>query len=103
MSVNQFETLIEALEALKKRGFSDSFVIKENGIRSQETGKTFRPEDVTIVEHHRFEGETDPGDMSVVYAVQCSDGKRGTIIDAYGTYSDPLLSDFLTKAKLREA
>jgi len=103
MPVNQFETLIEALDALKKRGFSDSFTVRQNRIRSQETGKTIRPEDVTIVEHHRFEGETDPSDMSVVYAVQCADGKRGTIIDAYGTYANSLLSDFLTKAKIREA
>jgi hypothetical protein len=103
MPVNQFETLTEALDALKKRGFSDSFVVRQNGIHSQETGESIRPEDVTIVEHHRFEGETDPSDMSVVYAVQCADGKRGTIIDAYGTYSNSLLSDFLTKVKMREA
>jgi hypothetical protein len=37
------------------------------------SGRTFRAEDLTIVDHFRFEGVSDPDDSSIVYAIE-SDG-----------------------------
>jgi hypothetical protein len=52
-----------------------------------------------IVEHFRFEGDSDPADMTVVYALEANDGVKGTVIDAFGTYSNPKLSEFLRKVE----
>jgi hypothetical protein len=35
--------------------------------------------------------------MSVLYAVETNDGTKGTILDAYGTYADANLGEFLKK------
>lgn len=102
MSVNQFDTLTEALTDLNKRGFTYSFEIVENGARCIETGEMFEPEYIIIEEYHRFEGESNPDDMSVVYAIQTSNGLKGTFIDAYGAYSSSHTGSFLKKVKFHE-
>ncbi len=72
-----------------------------NRLRVVETGKTLRPEDVVIREYHRFEGVSDPDDMSIVYAIEAEGGMRGTLVDAYGAYSDPAVSAFLSSVPMR--
>ena len=41
------------------------------------------------------EGASDPDDMSIVYAIEGESGARGTLVDAFGAYSDPTVSSFL--------
>ena len=43
-------------------------------------------------EIYRFEGVSDPDDMAIVYAIESRDGTRGTLVDAFGVYSDPAVS-----------
>lgn len=92
----------ELLDSLSQRGFSAEFKITENGFKLLPEGPVFRPEQVEILEFHRFEGITDPDDMSVVYAVRSSDGTEGFLIDAYGTYADPRLTDLVEQVKMKK-
>ncbi len=102
MDVNQFSTLSEALNALRNDGYTESFMIDDHGMRGLENRNRIKPEDVTIVQYHRFEGTSNPDDMSVVYAIETRDGRKGTLVDAYGTYTNPEVDAFVKKAKLRE-
>jgi hypothetical protein len=102
MDANRFGTLNEALEALKQKGYDESFIIDDHGMRGIENRDRIRPEDVTIVEYHRFEGISNPDDMSVVFVIETTDGRRGTLVDAYGTYAGPQVDTFVKQAKLKE-
>jgi len=102
MQVNQFDTLVEALTNLRGRGFTHSFEFTENGGRIIESDEKIKPDEVTIVEHHRFEGDSSAGDMSIVYAVECKNGKKGVIVDSFGAYSNHYQADFLENVKLDE-
>lgn len=99
---NQYQTLSEATSALEKRGYEMSFVLKEDRIHCEQDGSNFNPSSFHIDEYHRFEGMTNPGDMSVIYAISTDDGRKGVLIDAYGTYSDPLTSEMLEKMRIEE-
>ena len=57
----------------------------------------------TIREFHRFEGVSDPDDMSIVYAIESRDGTRGTLVDAFGVYSNPAVSRVLERVPIRLA
>lgn len=59
-------------------------------------------QELSIEEHHRFEGISDPDDMSVLYAVEASDGTRGTIVDVFGVYANPELGAALQNIVMRE-
>ena len=100
--VKTYETMTEALEGLKQRGFTANFEFLNNTFRAVDGGKTFSPDELTIVEHHRFEGVSDPDDLSVLYAIETNDGTRGTIADAFGPYANPDLGAFLKTVKMRE-
>jgi hypothetical protein len=39
--------------------------------------------------------------MSVVYGIEATDGTRGVVVDAYGVYADPRLSEVLKNVKVR--
>jgi len=102
MSVNQYLSVTQALTELARRGFTANFEYLDDAFTAVDLGRSFAAEDLTIVEHHRFEGASDPDDMSVVYAVESRDGVRGVVVDAFGVYADPKLGEFLHKVRIRE-
>ena len=80
---------------MEREGFTDHFLVRNERLRSADTGATFAPGDVVIREFARYEGVSDPDDMSIVYAIESHGGRRGTLVDAFGTYSDPSVGDFV--------
>ena len=102
MSVNQYLSVTQALTELARRGFTANFEYLDDAFTAVDLGRTFAAEELTIVEHHRFEGASDPGDMAIVYAIACRDGTRGVLVDAFGVYAEPKLGEFLSKVRIRE-
>ena len=102
MSVKHYTNMKEALQDLKTRGFTANFEFVRKEFRDVTTGKIFKAGELAIVEHHRFEGASDPDDMSVIYAVESRGGTRGIVVDAFGTYAGPELGSFLSKVPMRE-
>jgi hypothetical protein len=49
----------------------------------------------------RFEGESDPADMSVVFALTRSDDRKGTYTSAFGTAMDPLDAAMIRRLERR--
>ena len=98
-----YDTLTEALIDLKKRGFNTDFNVSFIHIQCSDTGKELYPQDFEIVEHYRFEGNSDPGDESVVYAIHSIDGSiKGTLVSAYGMYSESVSEDMIKKLNVHE-
>jgi len=102
MSVNQYGNVTEALTELARRGFTANFEYLDDAFTAVDLGRSFEAQELTIVEHHRFEGASDPDDMAVVYAIESRDGIRGVLVDAFGVYANPKLGEFLRKVKIRE-
>jgi hypothetical protein len=67
-----------------------------------DSGRTFKADGLTIVEHYLFEGASDPDDMSVVYAIKIDNGLKGIVADAFGVYANPDLGGFLEKVTIQE-
>jgi hypothetical protein len=86
--------LVKMTNELIKQGFTDQFVLSEKGLKDSE-GEVYQPNQIKILKHYRFEGSSDPADMSILYGVETEDGKKGTIVDAFGTYSDIDLGEFM--------
>ncbi|MBK8966995.1 MAG: hypothetical protein R3D58_05140 [Saprospiraceae bacterium] len=93
-------TLIDVLDQLKEKGFESSFKLEGKALQCLESGKSYSSHALRIVEYHRFEGKSNPSDMSVVFAIQCDDGEKGTIISSYGTYADMPLITFMDGVKI---
>jgi len=77
-------TLTSCTNHLTQEGFIENFKAKKNGIEAPSTGKIYIPSEVKIVSFYRFEGESDPADNSILYAIEANDNTKGLLIDAYG-------------------
>jgi hypothetical protein len=91
-----------AVNDLTRRGFPEDFRAVDGRLQVIGTGERFRSEDLVILEYHRFEGISDPDDMAIVYGIESATGTRGTVVDAFGVYSDPALSAALRDVPIRE-
>jgi hypothetical protein len=99
----RFLTLASRIDDLASSGFTEHFAVSDGALRSFDTGRSFGSGEVVIREYHRFEGISDPDDMAIVYAIEAQDGARGTLVDAFGVYSDPAVSAFLDHVPIRGA
>ena len=94
-SLPYMNTLTACVNKLTKNGYTDSFVVTGKGLHSNERDKTYGPEDVKVVDFYRFEGQSDPADNAIMYAVETRDGSKGMIIDAFGHYADDIVTRFM--------
>ena len=92
---NHLNTMVDCVNALTLQGFTENFKAKENGLEGLTSKRLYKPEEIKILNFYRFEGNSDPADNSILYAIETEDGKRGTLIDAYGPYGDRLVSKFI--------
>lgn len=100
--MNAPPTLREAVDHAVRDGFTSTFKAETTGLRCLQTGDRFQPGDVTIVGHERFEGESSEDDSAALYLIETASGLRGTIVDAYGTYADEHLAEFLREVRVDE-
>ncbi|HEX2964057.1 MAG: hypothetical protein HF300_08335 [Ignavibacteria bacterium] len=95
-------TLSQTINHLRDKGYTNDFKMTDLGMTSKETKEVFKPEELTIERVYRFEGESNPDDMSVIYLIKADNGTKGLFVDAYGAYSsyDGIdLMEFLKKVK----
>jgi hypothetical protein len=97
--MKSYDTLTEALEGLRKDGFTKDYNLKPDYLHCQTDNIELRPADFDIVDVYRFEGMTDPGDETVLYAVEAKNGNKGVLVDAYGAYSEAISPEMAEKLR----
>jgi hypothetical protein len=94
----ELPTVVETLNELKAKGFTHDFNIHNNALHSSNGDISLSPKDFEIVKVYRFEGQSDPGDNAVIYAIDVpKHGIKGTFFNAYGVYSDEISEELLKK------
>ncbi len=94
-SVPDLKSLQACLAKMIAEGYTDDFKATDDGLKSLRTDKVYTPEEVNIVNFFRFEGASDPDDMSILYVIEGKDGIKGTLVDAYGPYASPEVNQFV--------
>jgi len=94
-----YNTLSEATDDLKKRGYTEDFSLQPHSLTSSRKNLELHPEDFEVVEMHRFEGESSTDDSAVVFAILSKDGIKGVLVDAYGTYSEEINPEMAKKLR----
>jgi hypothetical protein len=80
-----YATITEAIEQLRKQGFTLDFNLKENQLK---VGEQEHPADeFEIVDLYRYEGASDPGDEATVYALASPGGIKGVLVTGYAAAS----------------
>lgn len=95
-----FETLSQAMNALKEKGFDHEFDFKNASLYSHFNQAEFTAAELKVVEIHRFEGPSNPSDNAILYAIICHDGSKGLLVDAYGMYADADKTEFMSSVEI---
>jgi hypothetical protein len=97
-------TLSEAVNSLQKLGYTYNFNVQDTVLYCNEHHLQLTPSEFNIDRVFRFEGETDPGDENILYAISAPERNiRGLLVNAYGPYNDSVSSEIVAKLSVREA
>lgn len=78
-------TLTDAIERLQADGFTGNwFATDDHLLRCSESGEDADPSTVTIEHTLRFEGQSDPDDEVILFALSEPGGRRGLYSAQYG-------------------
>ena len=93
-----YTTLSEAVNDLQRRGYTDDLELGGHCVISSVKGISLDPADFQIDEFHRFEGDSNPEDQSIVYAISSgTHGVKGMLISAYGPNASSLTQEMVRK------
>jgi hypothetical protein len=97
-----YDTVAEAVNGLKQRGFTIDFNLEPNRISCPNTNLVLTPADFEITEFYRFEGDSDPADEAIVYAIESKEGKRGVLVNGFGISSEEVGEEMIEKLAVRK-
>jgi hypothetical protein len=80
---------------LQDQGYKTEFIVKDGDLKDRD-GNSYQASSMTITNEFRFEGESNPDDMAILYAIAGDEGK-GYISNAYGTYADDGVNSVIDK------
>lgn len=98
-----YDTVSEAVNGLKKRGYTIDFNLEQECIVCHKTPLSLKPDEFEITEVYRFEGNTDPADEAVVYAIESKHNQKGVLVNGFGISADPVSDEMIEKLKVRNA
>ena len=98
-----YENLVDAINGLKLRGYTTDFNLAFDALECKNSGTCLSPDEFEIVEHYRFEANTDPSDSSVLYVIKAIHSEmKGILVDAYGAYGEALSDNMIRKLKVHK-
>jgi quercetin dioxygenase-like cupin family protein len=96
-----YGTISETINGLKKNGYTLDFNINKEFVVCNNPNMTLSPDNFEIDKVYRFEGESNPDDQSILYAISSPKfNVKGLLVNGYGIsaveISDALVSKLRT-------
>lgn len=80
------------------------FNIQEECVVCQKVNLSLSPDEFEIDKVYRFEGESNPDDEAIVYAISATNHDvKGVLVNSYGIYADPVASKLVKKLHRRDS
>ncbi|MBC6369076.1 phosphoribosylpyrophosphate synthetase [Algoriphagus sp. AK58] len=91
-------TLVETLEKLRKEGYTEDFNIRFDSLICGDV--CLLPHQFEVDKTFRFEGNTNPSDEAILYAISSLDGElKGVLVNSYGVYADEITEEMVDKLR----
>jgi hypothetical protein len=100
---HSYDSLSACINGLQERGYTTDLEVNDRGLVSRVRETPLDPELFTIDEFYRFEGTSDPADMSIVYAISSDElGVKGIIVNAFGTYASGVVDRMVSRLPVHQ-
>lgn len=95
-----YGTLSETINGLKKEGYTIDFNIQTAQLAKHLVDFSLSPDDFEIEKVFRFEGQSNPEDQSILYAISSLKFSiKGLLVNGYGISSDEATNSLIEKLK----
>jgi hypothetical protein len=84
----------EIIEEYQKKGFTGNYRVDQKKLIDLKSKIAYSPKNVTILKEYRFEGMSNPSDMSILYVLETNDGSKGTVLANYSPSSNIETAEF---------
>ncbi|MCM0667638.1 phosphoribosylpyrophosphate synthetase [Flavobacterium tyrosinilyticum] len=99
--MTNYDTLTEAINTKQAEGYTFDFNLSNSTLNCKTLNQTFEANEFHVDAFYRFEGDSNPDDSSILYAIRTQSGVKGLLVDAYGAYSDNLNAAMIQKLQMR--
>lgn len=98
--MRHFNNLVEAIEGLKKEGYTYDFNLLNDRIQCKDLSKDYPPNQFFVEEVLHFEGgDSSPETRSILYVIKTDTGKKGVLVEAGSMYDSDLSKELLEKLR----
>jgi hypothetical protein len=99
--MSPYVTLSETMNALRKEGYVEDFNLRQNCLECRNGQFKVFTDDFKIDKYYRFEGESNPSDQAILYAISSDRYQlKGVLVNAYGIYGEPVTDEMVEKLKI---
>ena len=81
-------------------GFNEDLNYCDSGLENKRRSCIYPAGELEVVAFYRFEGDSNPDDNSILYAIETSDGRKGLLVDAYGAYAGNIPAEIIRKLRI---
>ena len=100
MILNTDKHEVDKIREYQNMGYMASYRLKAGKLQDLETKKSYNSDEIEIDDEYRYEGYSNPSDMSILYVLRMKDGSKGTLLLAYGPSSDTDLAWFMKEVSI---
>lgn len=101
--MEHYDTLSEAINALQKEGYTEDFNLNQNCIECRNGEYKIFHDEFQVDKYYRFEGQTDPADESILYAISSEKYRlKGLLVNGYGIHSEPITNEMLHTLRMHK-
>jgi len=96
------ESLVNVLEVLRKRGYTEDFNLLEEYVSYKKNGAKVDPAHMVIDKIYRFTGLNDVEDEAILYAITYTkENVKGVLVNGYATNSDSGANKIINQIPVR--
>src|SRR5262245_22929381 len=100
MTLEQYDTLSEAMAALRAQGYTEDFNLQMHCLECTVHEIELFPHEFEIDKVFRFYGPSDPDDESILYAISSDKYElKGLLVNGYGFSADNLTQEMVEKIR----
>lgn len=98
--MSAMDTLGDRMRQLDAAGWTAQLSVSDGGLRCDGCSCWTPAEEVVVDKVYRFEGQSDPDDQSILFAISMPCGHRGVLPAAYGKDRSVEIDDVVSSLRL---
>jgi len=92
------DTLSGQITILRAEGYTEDFNLKEDSLECRDGDYKLLHDQFNVDEVFRFEGDSDPADEAILYAISSEHYPlKGILVNGYGIYTDKVTDQMVKK------